>query len=81
VTALNSTVTLDMLPTGTRARILAVNSGAGWVYRLYQMGITPGVIVEVVANYGVGPIIIRVRGVEISLGRGVARRILVEPLH
>ena len=43
-----------------------------------QMGITPGAVLEVVDNTR-GPIIVRVRGVTIALGRGMASRILVEP--
>ncbi len=73
--------TLDMLPTGSRARIVGYTmKSGGWVYRLYQMGFTPGAIVEVVANYGYGPIIVRIMGVEVAIGRGIARRIIVEPL-
>ncbi len=71
--------TLDTLPPGTRARIIDIRGGRGIIYRLYQMGFTPGSIVEVVANYGYGPIVIRIRGVETAIGRGVARKIFVEP--
>jgi ferrous iron transport protein A len=78
---LSSVVSLDMLPTGARAQVVDVMAkGQGIFYRLYQMGITPGTIIDVVANYGAGPIIIRVRGVETAIGRGIARRILVRPL-
>ena len=79
VITMMSPVTLDMLPPGARARVVDIRGRGGWIYRLYQMGLTPGIIVEVVANYGRGPIIIRVRGIEIAIGRGVARRILVAP--
>ncbi len=72
--------TLDMLPTGAKAKIIGVARPGGWVYRIYQMGLTPGAIIEIVANYGRGPIIIRVMGVEIAIGRGIARRILVQPI-
>ncbi|ADI31937.1 FeoA family protein [Staphylothermus hellenicus] len=72
--------TLDMLPVGARARIAGFTRGGGWMYRLYQMGFTPGAIIEVVANHGRGPIIVRIMGVEVAVGRGIARRILVQPL-
>ncbi|HIE53583.1 MAG TPA: ferrous iron transport protein A [Chromatiaceae bacterium] len=72
-------VTLDILPPGTKARVVDIRGRGGWIYRLYQMGLTPGITVEVVANYGRGPIVIRVRGIEVAIGRGVARRILVSP--
>ncbi|MCD6301816.1 MAG: ferrous iron transport protein A [Staphylothermus sp.] len=71
---------LESLPPGKRAKIVGYMKGGGWTYRLYQMGLTPGAVIEVVANYGKGPIIVRVMGVEIAIGRGIARRIIVEPL-
>jgi ferrous iron transport protein A len=42
------------------------------------MGILPGSHLEVVFNRGTGPIIVRVGNAEISLGRGIARKILVK---
>lgn len=74
-------VTLDMLPTGAKAKVMGITRPGGWVYRIYQMGITPGSIIEVVANYGRGPVIIRVMGVEVAVGHGIARRILVQPIQ
>lgn len=71
------TTRLVFLPPGTRARILSIDSGCRLRTRLLQMGLTPGTVVEVVDNTR-GPVIIRVRGVTIALGRGMAGRILVE---
>ncbi|WP_434731448.1 ferrous iron transport protein A [Thermogladius sp. KZ2Tp1] len=70
-------LTLDNARPGARLRIVSVD-GRGWVQRLYQMGLLPGSIVEVVSNYGVGPVVLRVMGVEVAIGRGIARRIYVE---
>jgi ferrous iron transport protein A len=42
------------------------------------MGILPGSQVKVVFNRGVGPIVVRIGDVEVSLGRGIARRIVVK---
>jgi len=50
------------------------------VARLYQMGLYPGSIVEVINNQGIGPITIRALGILLALGRGMADKILVEPL-
>lgn len=71
-------LTLDMARPGSRVRVVGFQSSGGWVYRLYQMGILPGSVLEVVANYGAGPLVVRVMGAEVAIGRGVARRILVE---
>ncbi len=70
---------LVLLPPGARARVVEVDSGCRLRTRLLQMGITPGAVVEVVDNTR-GPVIVRVRGVTIALGRGMAARIIVEPL-
>ncbi|ABM80036.1 putative FeoA domain - Fe2+ transport [Hyperthermus butylicus DSM 5456] len=74
-------VPLVALPPGSRARILTVtNGGHGVRMRLLQMGLTPGAVVEIVENYGRGPILVRVRGAVIALGRGLAEKVLVEPV-
>ena len=75
-------IPLDRLPPGARGEIVDVAwRGHGFLHRLYQMGLTPGTVVEVVANYGRGPLIVRVRGVETAIGRGIASRILVRVLR
>ena len=45
--------------------------------RLTSLGLTPGAIVQVLQNYGRGPIIVNVRGTHVALGRGEARNLLV----
>jgi len=50
------------------------------VARLYQMGLYPGNVVEVLNNQGIGPITVRALDVMLALGRGMADRILVELL-
>jgi ferrous iron transport protein A len=46
--------------------------------RLTSLGLTPGVLLKVLQNYGRGPIIVNVRGTHVALGRGEADKILVE---
>jgi len=50
--------------------------GCGLRRRLMEMGLTPGTTVEVLNNSR-GPVVIRVRGVVVALGRGMASRIMV----
>jgi len=69
-------LTLDKVPVGVKVKVVSVLGGYGIVNRLMQMGLTPGTIVEVLNN--MGPIIVRVRGITIALGRGMARKIIVE---
>ncbi len=71
-------VPLSALPRGSRALVVSIRGGRGLVNRLMQMGITPGTIIEVIDNTA-GPIMIKVRGVTIALGRGVASKIFVRP--
>lgn len=73
---MENTTSLDTVKEGRVVTILEIHGG-GWRRRLYQMGILPGTHLEVVFNRGTGPIIVRVGSAEISLGRGIARKILV----
>jgi ferrous iron transport protein A len=77
VVLMDTVMSLDMVREGARVVVKEV-SGGGWARRLYQMGIVPGSQVEVVFNRGRGPVVVRVGGVEVSIGRGIARRILIQ---
>ncbi len=68
---------LSGVPAGSKVRVISITAGKGKVRRLMEMGILPGEIVEVVSNT-VGPVIVRVRGSMIAIGRGMASNILVE---
>jgi len=73
-------VPLSMLPAGARGRVAAILAGWRATQRLMSMGITPGVVVEVVENrmeYPWTPVIVRVGGVEVALGRGLASKVYV----
>ena len=52
----------------------------GVVSRLSSLGFTPGAKVEMVQNFGRGPIIVMVRDTRIALGRGEAQKIMVTPV-
>ncbi len=69
-------ISLAQLLTGQRAIVKEINGGRGFVNRLATLGFTPGSEVEMEANYGSGPVIVNVRGVEIALGRNEAGRVL-----
>lgn len=68
--------TLDQVREGSKAVVVKVN-GDGWARRLYYMGVVPGSSIEVVFNNRRGPIVIRVGETEVSVGRGIARNIIV----
>lgn len=69
-------LTLDEVPVGVKVKVISILGGHGIANRLMQMGLTPGTIIEVVNN--IGPIIVKVRGTTIALGRGMARKVIVE---
>ncbi len=73
-------VPLSQLPTGARAKVVQIASGMGGIRRLTYMGLLPGVELRVVYNPGIGPVVVRFRGITVSIGRGLANKILVEVL-
>ncbi len=71
-------MTLDRVSSGSQVRLKSLEACPhGLARRLMEMGLVPGEKIEVVSNIR-GPVIIRVKGVVLALGRGIARRILVE---
>ncbi|MEZ0397202.1 MAG: FeoA family protein [Anaerolineales bacterium] len=63
---------------GERALLRQFRAGRAVENRLASLGFTPGAAVEVVQNFGRGPLIVSVRGTRVALGRGEAAKILVE---
>lgn len=74
-------MTLDQLDAGRRARVVEIRGGRGLRSHLEQMGVHPGDTISV-AGAGAfrGPVLIEVHGSRIALGRGVARKVIVEPI-
>lgn len=64
---------------GDTVRVVEIQGGWGFRQRLFQLGIHEGDTL-VVKRSGIlgGPILVEVHGTEIALGRGMAKRILVE---
>ncbi len=71
-------VTLADLQIDERAVVVRLRGGRSVVQRLAAMGFTPGADVQVAQNYGWGPLIVSTRGARVALGRGEARRLIVE---
>ena len=70
---------LSEIKNGDRVTLNEVAVGRELTSRLTSLGLTPGVVVQVLQNQGRGPIIINVRGTHVALGRGEAEKLLVEP--
>lgn len=71
-------IPLSDLAAGTHAFVLHIFGGRGFVNRLLVLGFTIGSEVVVVQNYGHGPVIVSVRDARIALGRGEAKKVIVE---
>lgn len=69
---------LDLVKSGLRVIVKEIHQPGDISGRLYNIGILPGVELEVIVNNGHGPIVVRVKGDEVALGRGLAKKILVE---
>lgn len=69
---------LSEAPENVPLRIVEIRArGRGQMRRLLEIGLTPSAVVRVVLK-APGPIIVEVRGARFALGRGHARRILVD---
>jgi len=74
-------IPLTMLEPGRTARIVGVSGGHGFVQRLASFAILPGREVRVLRFAPVGPLMISVGDAgRVALGRGMANRIMVDPL-
>jgi len=71
-------LTLNELSQGEMGKIVYLNGGLGFQSQLKTRGIRPGKNVRIVSKHFRGPIVIRIEGRQISIGRGMASKIVVE---
>ena len=70
------------LSTNKKAKITSIDGGHGFQRKLQTLGIREGQEINVVSKQPFrGPITIKVCGSQMTLGRGLARRILVEEIQ
>jgi ferrous iron transport protein A len=69
---------LSGVQSGESVQIRRMDGGHQFLSRLASLGFTPGARLQVVQNYGHGPIIVRLRDTRVALGRGEANKILVQ---
>jgi len=64
---------------GQRVRVKRIDGGWGMRQRLGQLGIHPGDEIIVTRGGALGgPIVISVHGIQVAIGRGMARKIKVD---
>ena len=69
---------LNSLETGEVGVVQDLNGGRGFISRAAALGLAPGTEVTMLQNHRRGPLIVIVRDTHVALGRGEARKILVE---
>lgn len=69
---------LDQLPADARAVVRQLRGGQEFASRLAAMGLAVGAPLVVLQNTGHGPMLVNVRDTRIALGRGEAKKVLVE---
>jgi ferrous iron transport protein A len=78
---IHQTTTLKNLLEGKKGKIIAVDGGHGFQRKLRAMGIREGQTVTIVSRQPFrGPITIMVGSCQMTLGRGMTQKIIVEVL-
>lgn len=75
---MNPLIPLDRMPPNAKAVVRQVRGGQTFASRLAAMGLAVGASLVVRQNAGYGAMLIEVRDTRIALGRGEAKKILVE---
>ena len=73
----NENLPLAMVGTGQVVKLVRVATGRILTRRLAELGLTPGVQLEILQDQG-GPLLLAVRDSRLALGRGMAHKIIVE---
>lgn len=68
---------LSDIKTGRAARIIFIDGGMGAQHRLVELGLLPGEKITMLHNSGAGPVTVTVKGSKLSLGHGLAKKIIV----
>jgi Fe2+ transport system protein FeoA len=75
------TTDLAHLPKKKRAKIISIHGGRHFCRRMCVMGLREGQIVEIISRQPLrGPLTISIGSCKMTIGRGMAHRILVEEL-
>ena len=65
------------IKSGYSAAIVFIHGGRGAQHRLCELGLLPGERIAMLQNSGVGPVTISVKGSKLSIGHGLAQKIIV----
>ncbi|MBN2108259.1 MAG: ferrous iron transport protein A [Deltaproteobacteria bacterium] len=68
---------LASIESGRQVRLERIDAGCNMQGRLLALGLTKGAKINIIANEGTGPLLIGFRESRITIGRGMAEKILV----
>ena len=71
---------LTNVRSGQPVVLVQISGGHRVAHRLAELGLTPGVQLEVLQNKG-GPILLAVRSTRLAIGRGMANKVMVRSLE
>jgi len=71
-------VRLGELRPGVVARVLRLEGGHGFQRQLRTRGIREGKLISLVTRQPRGPLVVMVGGIQLTIGRGMAGRIVVQ---
>ncbi len=75
-------IQLDKIPPKTNVKIQKINGGYGLIQKLQVMGIRTGQNITLSSKQPFrGPITVKINDRELTLGRGMAKKILVEVIE
>ena len=72
-----SPLPLKMTSQGDTVQLVNIRGGVRLQHRLAEMGLTPGMEFEIVANNRGGPCVVLVKGTRMMIGRGMIDKIFV----
>ena len=72
---------LVMLGAGRSARVVEVRGGKDVNGRLASLGVLPGATVSAIRTSAGGPVILSARESRVAIGRGMAQKVMVEPIR
>ncbi|MDX9863830.1 MAG: FeoA family protein [Anaerolineaceae bacterium] len=73
-------MTLNMAAPNQDVRVVAINGGLKMKQRLADLGLNQGATIRVLNDSGHGALILAVKDSRLAIGRGMAHKILVEPV-
>ncbi|HHV18046.1 MAG TPA: ferrous iron transport protein A [Thermoanaerobacterales bacterium] len=73
------TQSLIFFPEGTKGKICDITGGRMVSKRLFEMGFNKGQEIEVIKN-DAGPLVVGLNGSRVAVGRGMAFKILLNPV-